>query len=141
MGEPKLYFDSEAEMFDILEEWQRRLWLSDWWIAIALSSEDEMPDKESAGYSEVQWVNKCGKIWILRKEDYPEDLLLKQPQELVLIHELLHFKFFSVEHTSLEEAFYDMKNHQLLEELAKSLYMAKYGVNYSWFISENSKAN
>ena len=31
--EPKLYFDSEKEMFDCLDEWQARLGLSDWKIA------------------------------------------------------------------------------------------------------------
>lgn len=138
VGNPKQYFDNEAEMHSLVKEWQKRLWLSDWWIGVNLCSKAEMPDDNSAGYSEVQWVNKCGTISILRKEDLPTDLMVKQPQELTLIHELLHFKFFELEPKSLEEYFYDTKQHQLLEELAKSLYMSKYGIGYEWFISDSA---
>lgn len=137
MGNPKEYFDSEKELYSLVKEWQKRLWLSDWWIGVRLCSAEEMPDDTSAGYSEVHWVNKCGTISIRRKEDVPEGLMVKQPHEVTLIHELLHFKFFALEPKSLEETFYDMKQHQLLEELAKSLYMAKYGIGYDWFITDS----
>lgn len=140
MGEPKLCFDSQKEAFDLLEEWQKRLFLDDWWIGMDISSEADMPERGNAGYSEVQWVNKCGTIWILKAEEIPKEQLIKQPQELTIIHELLHFKFFATEPTEeYESQYYYMKQHQLLEEMAKSLYMAKYGIGYNWFIPEERK--
>lgn len=139
MLRPKMDFKDEKEMYSCLEEWKKRLGLSDWQIGIALCTPDEMNLKECAGESEVQWVHKCGTIGILRREYIPDNLLLKQPQEETLIHELLHFKFFSLEERSREESFYEMKQHQLLQEIAMALYMAKYGIDKKWFVEEDCK--
>lgn len=137
--EPKLYFDSEKEMFDLLDEWKTRLNLSDWMIAARICEREDMTDKEWAGESEVQFVNRCGLISILRKEDFPDDMILKMPQEEILIHELLHFKFISFEEKSREEAVFEIMQHQLLQDIAHALYAAKYDLTESWFIPEKHK--
>lgn len=134
MREPKLFFDDAKEMYDLLNEWQERLHLQDWLIAIALVNAEDMELEGTAGECDVQWVNKCGTISILKQEDMPTDMIMKQPQEQTLIHELLHFKFYALEDRSREENYFEMKQHQLLEELSKSLYMAKYDIDLSWFI-------
>ena len=136
MTEPKLYFDSEKELFDCLAEWQPRLGLSDWHIAARICGAEDMKLKECAGESEVQHVSMCGLISIVRKEDLPTDCILKQPHEQVLIHELLHFKFLSFDVTGRELAVYEENQHQLIELLAKALYAAKYGLKHSWFIAD-----
>lgn len=133
---PKRFFDSLDEMAAVQKEWQRRLGLSDWWIASTICGREDMELQDVAGESEVQWANKCGTISLLRREDMPDDLLVKEPQELTLIHELLHFKFFTCDADSREGAYYETMQHQLLEEIAKALYMAKYGLSWDWFIPE-----
>lgn len=138
-NEPKLYFDSEKEMLDCLDEWKARLGLSDWKIAARICGKEDMDDAKYAGESDVQFVNSCGLISILRKEDIPADVLLKQPHEEVLIHELLHFKFVSFVTHTREEAMYDIMQHQLLQTIAHALYVTKYDLPESWFIAEGHK--
>lgn len=133
---PKMFFDSMDELAEVQKDWQRRLGLTDWWIASTICAREDMELQDAAGESEVLWTNKCGTISLLRREDLPGDLLVKEPQELTLIHELLHFKFFPHEAHGLEGAYYEAMQHQLLEELAKALYMAKYNLKWDWFIPE-----
>ena len=78
-----------------------------------------------------------GLISILRAEDLPPNMILKQPMEQVLIHELLHFKFIAFDENSREEAVFEIAQHQLIETLAKALFMAKYGLTPTWFIAES----
>ena len=136
---PKLVFDSEKEMLQCLEEWKTLLGLSDWHIAARICPKEEMKLPECAGESDVQFVNMCGLISILRAEDMPSDMILKQPMEQVLIHELLHFKFISFDEESREEAVFEIAQHQLIETLAKALFMANYGLTPTWFIAESHK--
>lgn len=131
--EPKLYIDTEDELLDLAKEWQNRLLLRDWVIVFALVSARDLSDINFAGESDVQWVNRCGTVSILRKEDIPSDMITKQPMEMTLIHELLHFKFMTLENISLEGCYWNEKQHQLLEDMAKALYMAKYNLTLDWF--------
>ena len=124
---PKMYIDTEEELLKLAEEWQKRLLLSDWLIAFALVTARDMSNIEFVGESNAQFVNRCGTVSILRKEDIPE-CLTKQPMELVLIHELLHFKFMTLESETLEGCFWNEKQHQLLED------MAKYNLSLGWFL-------
>ena len=140
----KEYFDNLDELMACFKKWQPRLGLSDWNIGLALLPRVEMDDENVAGWSEVQWVNRCGLIEILRKEDMPKDLLIKQVHECTLIHEMLHFKFFSLgidKGNSVEETFYDMSQHQLLEELARALFMAEYNLTPEWFYITRKEEN
>lgn len=136
---PKLVFDNEKELLECLEEWKRLLGLSDWQIAARICPKEDMKLPESAGESEVHHVNMCGLIRILRAEDLPPDLILKQPMEQVLIHELLHFKFIAFDEESREEAVFEIVQHQSIETLSKALFMAKYGLTPTWFIAEPHK--
>lgn len=134
----KEYFDTSEELYECFEKWQPRLGLSDWNIGIALVEPKDMED-ERAGESNVQWVNKCGTISILKKEYMPKDMLIRQPHESTLIHEMLHFKFFEAEPNSFESFYFDTMTHQLLEELAKALFLAEYNLPPKWFAGEGSK--
>jgi len=130
------FFETEEELQKCFLKWQPRLGLSDWNIGVALVDNTDLDGV--AGESEVQWVNKCGTISILKKEYIPDDLLIKQPHEETLIHEMLHFKFFALQETSREEHFYEMMQHQLLEEIAKALFLAEYNLDADWW-SESYK--
>ena len=131
--EPIMEFKNQEELDKSLQEWKQRLFLSDWNIKAYLVHGEELPD--CAGDSNVQWVNSCGTIRIRYADELPKDMIEKDPHEKILVHELLHFKMFGYTYKSptVEEIFYDEKHHQLLEQFAKSLIMAKYGVSYEWF--------
>ena len=130
---PKMFIETEEELLSLAREWQKRLLLSDWIINFSLVTAREMSEVDLAGESDVQWINRCGVVNILRKEEIPQDIIAKQPMELVLVHELLHFKFMMFDNESLEGCYFSEKQHQLLEDIAKSLYMAKYGLDFEWF--------
>lgn len=133
IAEPKMYIDTEIELLELASEWKKKLLLSDWTIAFTLVRNSELSEIDFAGESEVQWVNRCGTVSILRKDDMPYDMIAKQPMEMTLIHELLHFKFMTLESNSLEGCYWNEKQHQLLEDMAKALYMAKYNITLDWF--------
>jgi len=132
MKEPKMYIENEEEANTLLKEWQERLFLQHWnisfYVADSLSNED-------AGQSIVQWVNSCGTITLLSEKTLKEKggFIEKVCHEQILIHELLHFKYMWLNGSSLESTVYAEKQHQLLEQMAKSLYMAKYDLSYDWF--------
>jgi len=133
MNEPKIYFENEDEANSLLKEWKNRLFLNNW--NIELIDVDSLEDN-NAGLSYAQWVNSCGTIKILseKKLKEKEPFIEKLPHEKILIHELLHFKYMGIEgDDSLESTYYMEKQHQLLEQMAKSLYMAKYDLSYEWF--------
>ena len=130
---PKMFIETEEELLSLAREWQKRLLLSDWIINFSLVTAREMSEVDLAGESDVQWINRCGVVNILRKEEIPQDIIAKQPMELVLVHELLHFKFMMFDNETLEGCYFSEKQHQLLEDIAKSLYMAKYGLDFEWF--------
>jgi hypothetical protein len=132
------FFETEEELQKCFLKWQPRLGLSDWNIGVALVDKTDLDGV--AGESEVQWVNKCGTISILKKEYIPDDLLIKLPHEETLIHEMLHFKFFALQETSREEHFYEMMQHQLLEEIAKALFLAEYNLDADWWSKGKERA-
>lgn len=136
MNTPKMYFDTEEELFECFKKWQKRLCLSDWNIGLALVEPDDI-EKGNAGESDVQWVHRCGTISILKKEYIPNDLLLKQPHEESLIHEMLHFRFLAFEEKSREEATFEIMQHQLLDDMARALFLAEYDLQSDWFIKES----
>lgn len=131
----KLLFDNVDEMHSLCDEWKERLGLNDWTIESRFVKPEELSDINFAGESNVQWVLKCALISIRRPADMPDTNMQPQPQELVLIHELLHCKFFGVEqaHPTVEGVFWDTMQHALLEDMAKSLYCAKYNLPRSFF--------
>lgn len=137
--EPKLYFDSEKELFDCLEYWMKRLGLSDWYIAARICSAKDMGLDDVAGEADVQHCNMCGAISILREKDIPSNTLLKQPHEQTLIHELLHFKFISFEPDDRDNAVYEEHQHQLIELLSRALFMARYDLSPEWFVKHTYK--
>lgn len=137
MNKPELYIKDEAQLEALTKEWQKRLGLSDWYIGVAFATQEEMSNPNWGGESDVQWVNKVGTIKIVEKRFIPDDLLIKQPQEEMLIHELLHFKFIAFEEKTREESCFEIMQHQLIETLARALYSAKYNLDKSWWVKED----
>lgn len=132
MNKPIDRFNNDKELMQCLREWQERLFLRDWNIKGWLVDGEEIPDL--AGESDIQHENNRGTIKI-RKRDQLPDGIEKQPHELVLVHELLHFSIMMVDqlHATVEGVHFNIITHRLIEQMAKSLIMAKYDLKYEWF--------
>ena len=134
MKSPIMEFQSNEQMYACLKEWQERLFLNDWIIKISLADPSDMKLEEVSGENLFCIEQKSCVIHILKPEHYG-NRILKYCAELILIHELLHCKYNWVErnYDSIEVAYYDILEHALIEQMAKSLLMAKYDLSYDWF--------
>ena len=62
--------------------------------------------------------------------------MAKVCHEQTLVLELLHCKYNIIERSNeYESKFLDDHQHMLLEQMAKSLIMAKYNIGLEWFIN------
>lgn len=111
----------------LLNEWQQRLGLTDWVIVLRYNSDgSDMEAENAAGETEWQNINKSAVIKIRSKEAYGKRIL-KYDFERILIHELLHIKFgiLDISNNTYESQVKDEILHQLIEDLAQALVMAK----------------
>lgn len=134
MKKPIIKFKNDKQLQERLKYWQDKLFLNDWTIKCYLSSEEEFILKGNHGENQMDYVNKCALIRILK--DYnPNDYIQIQPDEQVLIHELLHCKFISCEpkEKQIEDCIYDTYEHSLLEQLAKIIFMCEYNLDFEYF--------
>ena len=111
---------------DLLEEWQERLGLQDWAIILRFNlPEEEM--QGDAGTTIWNNVNKIAEVHIIQEGDY--NSIVPYDFERILVHELLHIKFgyLQIEPSNYEEQVFDEAQHQLIDDLARALVMAKRG--------------
>ena len=115
---------------DLLNEWEERLGLQDWIIKL----------KYNCKFSDLELENCCGEtnwedtiktatIKIVSPKEYGNDRIVAFDFEQILVHELLHIKFGLLSFTQQD---YDGKvtaelRHQLIDDLARALVMAKRG--------------
>lgn len=112
-------------MKKLLKEWQHRLGLDDWHIALnanAIPSDFEEPDRQ--GECTYGYVGKDAMILIL-DEKYYGKRVVPQDKEKTLVHELLHCKFCLLNES--ENPLQNMVVHQLIDDLAKAFVKAKRG--------------
>lgn len=135
-NEPIEFFENQAQLDEHLKEWQERLFLRDWHIKAFFTDGEQIPGL--AGESDVCWQANTGFISIRKEGQFPSGAIEKQPHELTLVHELLHFKFMNMgkQEATTESVYWCEMQHQLIEQLAKALIMAKYNLDYDWFLSE-----
>lgn len=133
--EPIMEFKTQEEVDACLKEWQTRLFLDDWTIKVNLCPQHEMNLKDCSGENCFQMINKCAVIQLVLPTDDIKNRIQKVCHEKILIHELLHCKYNWIDfhEPTLEEAYYDISEHALLEQMAKSLIMTKYNITYDWF--------
>jgi hypothetical protein len=130
--ESAIEFRSTEEAVECMLWWKRRLYLDDWIIKILL-----VPRHEIEGYSgqnHFMHENRCAVIHIAIPDDDMRSRIIKQCHEKTLVHELLHCKYnWMQDDGSYEGKYLDICEHALLEQMARSLIMAKYGVPPEWF--------
>ena len=131
---PVCVFESQSQLDETLYYWQNKLFLNDWIITAEVASLREIGLDDRCGENELDVEGKVSHIRILSADDFPDDYRLKICQEKILVHELLHCKLNLLSpDDSFESRFYDMFDHQRLEELAKTLIMVKYNLHFNWF--------
>ena len=131
LKEPIEKFD-RRKLQECAAYWQDKLQLKDW--LIKYTKTDDL-DPNDNGYCDFDFVHKCAIVKI--RANKADDIMIKQPDELILVHELLHCKYPIYE----KDGDYDSKiradlQHQILEDMAKSLIMVKYNLSLYWFIKE-----
>lgn len=133
--EPKCVFKDLAEAQKYLAEWQERLFLTDWIIKLWLTDEPIFSDgKRRLGECDYRQAERYALITLAMPDIETTSTIGKFCHERVLVHELLHCKFnFACEPTNAEMVFYCTAEHALLEQMAKSLIMAKYNVGLDFF--------
>ena len=114
---------------ELLKEWQERLGLLDWAITLKINCrQGEMELGEVAG--ETEWAEsiKSAAIKIVSEKVYGERIV-PYDFENILVHELLHLKFALIDQkiTSYESDVTYQVRHQLIDDLARALVMAKRG--------------
>lgn len=126
-------FKSKEELNECLKWWQDKLFLTDWIIKARISEPCDFIKEECCGENEFDMVNRCCVIRILDPKYYG-DRIMKYCAEKVLVHELLHCKYnWLANEGSYEGKYVDVTEHGLLEQMAKSLVMAKYNLSLDYF--------
>ncbi len=130
--EPINRFKDVPEMNACMKEWQTLLGLSEWLILPVLGN--QLEDGNDAE-CERKPIHKTAIITIRRPIDPRwEDTVLESPDELFLVHELLHCKIlYDESNETPHEQIFNLYYHQIIQDLAKALVAAKYGLPLSWF--------
>ena len=138
--EPCMEFESEEQAYQCLDYWQNKLFLNDWIFKLHLaepdSSELEKDGDQMSGTIHMTFQEKCAVINIARLTEDLKGRITKVCHECILVHEMLHTMYNWIIPPSTHEGMYlDEKEHQLLEQMAKSLVMVRYNLDYGWFIN------
>jgi len=138
MEEPIRIYKNQAELNNSLKEWQTKLFLNDWSIIAKIVDECSNDEYGTSGLNTHLPIQKTASIELLKDSceiKLNGIFVSKQPQELILVHELLHCKFGIVckDNETYENAVTEYYSHSLLEEIAKSLIMTKYNLKFDWF--------
>lgn len=133
--EPIMQYESEEQLRASLKEWQDRLFLNDWIIKVSLvDSVVNEDDEELQGNNTFTIECKSSHIRLTKPNEDNTSRIAKFCHELTLVHELLHCKYnWCQAPTSHEGVYYDVSEHALIEQMAKSLIMAKYNLPFDWF--------
>ena len=133
MKQPIIEFENIEQACACLEEWKARLFLSDWIVKIVLCDADEMSLQDVSG--ECEWNYGCHSAVIRILKDPPKDRIIKVAHEVTLVHELLHMKIIydMCDEDTIQGQYWRDQQHNLIDQIARSLIMAKYGVDFSWF--------
>lgn len=128
--EPIIEFETQEQLEASLREWQERLFLTDWIIRAKF-------DSEINAYAEVSKVTdvQSAIISIRPLDEVTSGRNTKYCAEKSLVHELLHLKLdlADFDNPPIEAVVFSYTQHQKIEQLSKSLIMAKYNIPFDWF--------
>lgn len=116
-------FNSAKEIKKCAKYYIELLGLQNWKILFLLT--DDMRNDSWSGQCTYNFVNREAEI---RIEKTHRDDFFKNPQELTLIHELLHCKIVMPENETFENTIIYNMAHQLIEDMAKAIFNARYNL-------------
>ena len=133
--EPIIEFKDEKELRKYIKWWQNVLYLNDWIISSCIVDAEMLMihGKPMAGTNELDFTHKACVISVAKRTESMNDRIVKTPHEAVLVHELLHCKYNWLGGESYEKLYVEETEHALLEQMARSLIMVKYGLTPDWF--------
>ena len=130
-------FDTAEEIRECAKYYIEILGLQDWKFKFVL---DTPSDLDNMGECEQNSVEKCACITLDNRE-HP-DLWFRQPHEMVLVHELLHCKIPLPSNEHWDGAIVDLFYHQLIDDMAKAVFFARYGLtNKDLYFDESDENN
>lgn len=136
MTEPIKEYISQKQLEQSLREWQERLFLTDWIIRIAQRDLVDMNDR--AGEIDFCYEKHSAFIYLTKTCEKTRNMIMKTYQEQTLVHELLHLKMNYINNLDTYEGkMVEIQEHALVEQLAKSLIMAKYNLSFDWFYNDD----
>lgn len=140
MSKPIEVFSSQEELNECLKWWQHRLYLDGWEIRACvvdcITDADGNEMDGSVGLNQCAFVVSQSYIQILSESGFnrTNSMCGHICMEKTLVHELLHCIYGWIEgHESYEGVYLMGKEHQQLEQMAKTLVMVKYGLDYDYF--------
>lgn len=141
-NKPIEHFKNNKEFQACAKYWQHKLFLDDWFIKFELvdnelyMEDDTLHENLLFGICYKNHENHDALIQISNKESL-QGYCTRNIEELTLIHELLHCLIFPLgvdkEKSSYESVYMELDNHIKLEQISKSLLMAKYNLDYDYF--------
>jgi len=128
-------FANKKEASAALKYWKTQLGLRDWFIKLRFTEGAFGDNKNNTGFCDFDFSNKSALITIANLNEYERgNLVIKQPQEQVLIHELLHCLYpIKYKNEEINSEIVSELQHQVLEQIAKTLFAEKYKLNINWF--------
>lgn len=140
MSKPIEVFASQEELDECLAWWQHRLFLDSWEIRAEVVDriEDENGEEmeDCDGLNQLAFTVSKSYIQLLSADSYDQikPMCGHICQEKTLVHELLHCIYDWLDCGESYEAVYLVaKEHQQVENMAKSLIMARYDLDYDYF--------
>ena len=140
MSKPIEFFKDNEEFQKCAREWQHKLFLDDWFIKFKLVYSELYLDNEEEtevyGYCTRNFENHEALIKIAHKKNF-KSTVARPIEELTLVHELLHCFIFPLEPkdgATYEQAYLGLAQHVKIDKLAKSFIMAKYNIDYNYFM-------
>lgn len=133
---PIMEFKDNRQLMKCLREWKRILFLDAWVIKAALVDREDckVDGEDCAGKNHFLITGSSSMISIARVDDDMRDRIVRYCAEKTLVHELLHCKYnWLISPEGLTGTYYESLEHSQIEQMAKSLIMAKYGLPFSWF--------
>jgi len=136
---PIMRFEGLGQARDLLNEWKDRLYLTDWTIDVAI---DVVPDGvPPAMLADIMIIyeTKTARVSFFKMSNERINAeIVKYCAEKIMVHELGHLIFDVTKPANDIYSYeYELAQHQKTEFMARSLIMAKYGLDKDWFDNIN----
>ena len=131
-------FENQTQAYEALKFWKHLLFIDHWIVKISFVEKGgcNFKNTENNGLNEFVISHCASHIKLENPTEDSKGRIVKCCQEQILIHELLHLKYNWVMNTDTYEGkFLEESEHQLLEQMSRSLLIARYNLTPDWFIN------